>query len=48
MEEIRSGDALNFVGAVSKLSKTIASWNQAQINDFLLQHKIKWKFNVEG
>ena len=44
--ELRTDNRSNFVGAEHELAKTIENWNKAQINDFLLQRNIKWKFNV--
>ena len=44
--ELWSDNGTNFVGAQRELTQAIDDWNQAQINDFLLQRNIKWKFNV--
>ena len=44
--ELRSNNGSNFVGAEHELVKAIENWNKTQINGFLLQRNIKWKFNV--
>ena len=44
--ELRSDNSSNFVGAEHKLAKAIENWNKTQINNFLLQRNIKWKFNL--
>ena len=44
--ELRSNNDSKFVGAEHELAKAIENWNKTQIDDFLLQRKIKWKFNV--
>ncbi len=43
--EIRSDNGTNFVGAERELQEAIQNWNHKQINDVLLQKKIKWIFN---
>ena len=45
---IRSDNGTNFVGAKVELAKAIQGWNQARINDYLLQKDIKWLFNPPG
>jgi len=42
---IRSDQGTNLVGAHNELSTAISAWNRAQINDFMLQHDIDWRFN---
>ena len=44
--ELRSDNVSNFLEAEHELAKAIENWNKTQINDFLLQRNIKWKFNV--
>ena len=44
--ELKSNSGSNFVGDEHELAKAIQNWNKTQINDFLLQRNIKWKFNV--
>lgn len=43
VRELRSDNGTNFVGR--ELKTAIAQWNQAQVNDVLLQKGIKWTFN---
>lgn len=43
--EIRSDNGTNFVGAEHELQEAIQNWNHNQINNVLLQKKIKWTFN---
>lgn len=43
--ELRSDNGTNFVGAERELRTAIEHWNQAQINDALLQKGVKWSFN---
>lgn len=45
IQEMRSDIGRNFVGAERKLREAMEGWNQAQINDFLLQKDIRWFFN---
>lgn len=45
VQEIRSDNGTNFVGAERELREAIEVWNHAQINDILLQKGIKWNFN---
>lgn len=45
IKEMRSDNGRNFVGAERELWEAIEVWNQAQINDFLLQKNIRWVFN---
>ncbi len=45
VREIRSDNGTNFVGGKHELRETIKAWNQAQINDIILQKEIKWIFN---
>ena len=42
---IRCDNGTNFVGAVNELKENINKWNQSQIDNFLLQHNVKWIFN---
>lgn len=44
-QEIRSDNGSNFVGGQKELKEAIASWNQQQIHEFLLQKSTKWIFN---
>ncbi len=43
---LRSDNGTNFVGANKELRKSIKEWNQSQINSFLLQKNISWKFSA--
>lgn len=45
---IRLDNGTNFVGAKAELAKAVKSWNQASINEYLLQREIKWIFNPPG
>ena len=45
VQEIRSDNGTNFIGGERELREAIKGWNQAQINDILLQKEIKWVFN---
>ncbi|KAK0152714.1 hypothetical protein N1851_005757 [Merluccius polli] len=45
VRELRSDNGTNFRGAEQELKTAIEKWNQAQINDVLLQKGIKWYFN---
>ena len=45
MKLIRSDRRSNLVGAHNELSAAINAWNQTQINDFMLQSDIDWRFN---
>ena len=45
VEEIVSDNGTNFVGANRELAREIKQWNQAKIEDHLLQKGIAWKFN---
>ena len=42
---IYSDNGTNFVGANKELRECLRSWNQAQIDEFLLQQQIRWTFN---
>ena len=46
-EEIRSDRGTNFQGggAEQKLKECINEWNAIQLNEFLRQREVKWKFN---
>ena len=44
-EKIRSDRGTNFQGAERKLKEYINEWNANQLNKFLRQREIKWKFN---
>ena len=44
-KEISSDNGGKFVGAERDLREAIEGWNQDKIHDFLLQQKIKWRFN---
>jgi len=44
-EVVRSDNGTNFVGGQRELKEAIQQWNQQQINEFLLQRDIEWKFN---
>ena len=46
VREIRSDNGTNFVSAERELRNAIKTWNQNQINDFLLQKNIKWIFQT--
>jgi len=46
VSEIRSDNGSNFVGAERELAQALNDWNKSQINDFLVQHNIKWNFNI--
>ena len=48
VEEMRSDNGTNFVGAEKELREEIARWNQQQIHEAMLQHHVKWKFNPPG
>ena len=43
--QIRSDNGTNFVGGERELREAIEGWNQHQINDYLCQRGIAWKFN---
>lgn len=45
IQDMRSDKGRNFVGAEGELREAIEVWNQAQINDFLLQKDIRWVFD---
>ena len=45
VQELRSDNGTNFVGAERVLREALEGWNMAQINDALLQKGIKWTFN---
>ena len=45
VQELRSDNGTNFVGAERELRQAIGRWNHVQINDFLLQKGMKWTFN---
>ena len=42
---IYSDNGTNFVGANKELRGCLRSWNQAQIDEFLLQQQNRWTFN---
>jgi len=44
-ELIRSDNGTNFVGGERELREAISAWNQEQINNYLCQKAISWKFN---
>jgi hypothetical protein len=44
-EVIRSDHGTNFVGAERELREELDKWNQTQLNNFMLQGNIDWKFN---
>jgi hypothetical protein len=44
-EVIRSDNGTNFVGAERELREELDKWNQTQLNNFMLQRNINWKFN---
>ncbi len=43
---IMSDNRTNFVGADCELMQLVQRWNQAQINRYLLQTWIQWKFST--
>lgn len=45
VQEIRSDNGTNFIGRERELRDAIKGWNQARINDVLLQKEIKWVVN---
>ncbi|XP_046873085.1 uncharacterized protein LOC124465379 [Hypomesus transpacificus] len=45
VQELRSDNGTNFIGAERELRQAIEGWNQGRINDMLLQKNIKWVFN---
>ena len=45
MQEIRSDNGTNFVGACHELKQEVQKWNQDKINGFVLRKGIDWKFN---
>ena len=45
---IRSDNGSNFTGAEKELGQAIKEWNQSQIDSFLLQQGITWRFNAPG
>ena len=45
VEEIRSDNGTNFIGAEKALRIMISGWNQAKVHDTLPQKGIKWVFN---
>jgi hypothetical protein len=45
VQEIRSDNGTNLVGAQRALRAEIQQWNQTQIHNNLLQKNISWKFN---
>ncbi|XP_071486966.1 uncharacterized protein [Diadema antillarum] len=48
VQVMRSDNGTNLVGAKRELKREIDAWNQAQINDALLQHNIQWSCNPPG
>lgn len=45
VQELRSDNGTNFIGAERELRTAIEKWNQSRINNVLLQRGIKWTFN---
>lgn len=45
VQELRSDNGTNFIGAERELKVAIEKWNKTQINNLLLQKGIKWTFN---
>ena len=45
MKLFRSDGGNNLIGAHNELWAAINAWNQTQINDFMLQSDIDWRFN---
>jgi hypothetical protein len=43
---IRSDNGTNFVGAQAELKAALKTWNKAQIDEYLKQRDIQWKFNA--
>ncbi|XP_071479632.1 uncharacterized protein [Diadema antillarum] len=48
VQVMRSDNGTNLVGAKRELKREIDAWNQAQINDALLQRNIQWSCNPPG
>nr|XP_054772241.1 uncharacterized protein LOC129280217 [Lytechinus pictus] len=48
VREIRSDNGTNLVGAERELRREIEGWNQAKLDEELLQRNIKWSFNPPG
>lgn len=45
VKEMRSDNGSNLVGAEKEMRNEINKWNQAQIQDYLLQKNVDWRFN---
>ena len=45
VKEMRSDNGSNLVGAEKEMRNEINKWNQAQIQDYLLQKNVEWRFN---
>jgi len=45
VEEIRSDNGTNFIGANRELKASIADWNSSEFQHLFHQHKIRWTFN---
>ena len=43
---LRSDNGTNFVGGHAELKAALKSWNKAQIDEYLKQKDIQWKFNA--
>ena len=41
-----SDNGSNFVGANKEMKQAMNEWNQSEINNFALEHGIKWRFNT--
>ena len=48
VQEIRSDNGTNFVGAEKELRQEIQKWNQVKFQNELLQKNVQWKFNPPG
>ena len=48
VQMIRSDNGTNLVGAERELREAIRQWNESQIESFLLQKNITWRFNAPG
>ena len=48
VQMIRSDSGTNQVGAERELREAIKQWNESQIESFLLQKIITWRFNAPG
>ena len=45
VEEIRSDNGTNFVGASRELKESVADWNSSEFQHLFRKHNIKWTFN---